>query len=137
MSWRVPPPRAGLAFLLVFVLLSAGIVTASWFYSRKSAQQYRAEAERQLSAIAESKVREIVNWREERLSDAQSVMQNPLLAEPVQRFLLGPADAASTARLTQWLQSLQEHNQALRASTRLCNRCLLAVALASSGNQER
>ncbi|MCX5647751.1 MAG: hypothetical protein NTX40_06945, partial [Planctomycetota bacterium] len=40
---------------LIFVILAAGIVTAGYFYYRNYEEQYRAEVERQLSAIAELK----------------------------------------------------------------------------------
>ncbi len=106
-------PGVGLGAALLATVAAIGI--AGFFYLQSVTVAARKVATDNLAAVAESKVREIVNWRAERLSDAQAVMQNPLLTEPVQRFLAGPADAASTARLTQWLHSLQEHNQALRA----------------------
>ena len=35
--------RADWAFLLVFALLAAGLITASYFYQRSNEQNYRAE----------------------------------------------------------------------------------------------
>jgi hypothetical protein len=55
--------RAGLALLLVFVLLAAGIVTSGYFYYRNYEQHYRVEVEGQLSAIADLKVGMLVQWR--------------------------------------------------------------------------
>ena len=43
-------------FLLVFVLLAAGIVTVGYLYYRHYEELYRAEVEHQLSAIADLKV---------------------------------------------------------------------------------
>ena len=53
----------------------AGIVSTGYFYYRNYEQKYRAEMEQQLSAIAELKVGELVQWRKERLGDA-SILAN-------------------------------------------------------------
>ena len=57
-------------FILVFVILSAGIVATGYLYYRNYEKHYRTEVDHQLSAIAELKVDELVNWRKERLANA-------------------------------------------------------------------
>lgn len=61
---------AGWLLGLVYVCLTAGIVAAGYFYYRNYERNYRSEVERQLSAIADLKVGELVQWRKERLSRA-------------------------------------------------------------------
>ena len=43
--------RAGIEFLLVFLLLAAGLVATGYFYYQNYQRHYRAEVGRQLSAI--------------------------------------------------------------------------------------
>jgi len=81
--------RPGLAFLLVFVLLAAGIVATGTFYYRNYERHYRAEMERNLPAIADLKVGELVQWRKERLGGA------PLLRETGGRGRATPASVVA------------------------------------------
>jgi len=65
--------------LLVFVVLAAGIVAAGCLLYRSQREGCRTEAEHNLAAIADLKVRNIVDWREERLGDAQTIMLDEFL----------------------------------------------------------
>jgi len=70
---NVPEPtarRAEWGLLLIFAILSFGIVMGGAFYYRHYEQHFRAEAGRQLSAIAELKADELAQYRKERLWDA-------------------------------------------------------------------
>jgi hypothetical protein len=49
-------------FVLIFVILAAGIITIGYLYYRNFEKQYRTEVEHQLSAISALKVNELVNW---------------------------------------------------------------------------
>ena len=69
--------RSGRDLLLVFALLAAGVVTGGYFYHRSYERHYRAEVERQLSAIADMKVAQIIQWRRERLADANLIRATP------------------------------------------------------------
>ena len=71
-------PRTGYVFLLIFILLSVGIVTGGYFVYRNYEKNYRAEVEQQLSAIAELKVDDLALWRTERLGDANNIYQERL-----------------------------------------------------------
>ena len=62
--------------LLVFVLLAAGFVATGWFYYRNYTQHHHAEAEQQLSVIADMKVDALALWRRERLGDGGIAFQN-------------------------------------------------------------
>jgi hypothetical protein len=55
---RLTRRGAGHTFILIliFILMSAGIITADYIYSRNYEQDFRAKAESQLSGIAELKV---------------------------------------------------------------------------------
>ncbi len=102
-----PGARASWLFLLIFLLLAAGIVATGIFYYRNYERQFRAEAEQQLAAIAELKVGLLAQWRKERLGDATILHQHPSLTQLVRRFLASPADADAQRQLQVWLGKYQ------------------------------
>jgi PAS domain S-box-containing protein len=94
--------------LLFFILLAAGIVAAGHSYYQGHERRYRAEVERQLAAIADLKVAELTQWREERLSDARIFLGNESFSDLVQRSVEFPADTEPRARLTAWLRQVKD-----------------------------
>jgi PAS domain S-box-containing protein len=100
-------PPAGLLFLSVFVFLAAGLVTAGWFYYRSISQHFRAEAERQLSAIADLKVGELVEYRKERMRDGAIFFKNAAFSGLVRRFLDSRGDTAAQEDMREWLSCFQ------------------------------
>jgi signal transduction histidine kinase len=54
-STEAPGPRVGLAVLVMFILLAAGILTTGWLYYRNYQKQFKTGIERELSAIADLK----------------------------------------------------------------------------------
>jgi hypothetical protein len=73
--------RVAYPLVLIFALLAAGILTTGDLYYRHYERQFRADAERQLSAIAELKVNELVQYRKERLWDAATFFKNDALPD--------------------------------------------------------
>ena len=88
--------------VVIFVFLIAGIVTGGYRYYRNYERQFRDEAARQLSAIAELKVNELAQYRKERLWDADAFFKNPAFSGLVRRFLEHPEDAEAPQQLQDW-----------------------------------
>jgi PAS domain S-box-containing protein len=121
--WRASVRRAGgllggspadtsgtaLTFVLVFLLLAAGILASGWFYYRSNQQQHRAQVEEQLSAIAELKVNELVQWRKERLGDGGVLFKNASISDLVRRFFAQPADQDAQRQLRTWFAKYGTH----------------------------
>jgi PAS domain S-box-containing protein len=99
--------RIVFAFVSIFVLLALGIVAAGYIYYQNYERNYRAEAERQLSAIADLKVHELTQYRNERLGDAAILFQNVSFSALVRRFLEKPEDADAQHQLQVWLSKYQ------------------------------
>ena len=95
--------RIAFPLVLIFTLLAAVIIATSYIYYRHFEQHYRAEAEHQLSAIAELKVGELVQWRKERLQDTAICFKNPSFSALVRRFFEKPSDADAQRQLLDWL----------------------------------
>jgi PAS domain S-box-containing protein len=96
-----------LRFLLIFAGLAVGIIAAGIFYYRNLERKFRADAEQQLSAIADLKVGELMRFRQERLVDAAIFHHNPILTQLARRSLASPADADALRQLQAWLGKYQ------------------------------
>ncbi|MBI5592770.1 MAG: PAS domain S-box protein [Deltaproteobacteria bacterium] len=101
--------------MLIFGILSLGIVLGGAFYYRNYERHFRFEIEHQLSAIADLKVNELVQWRRERLADAGILYQNASFTALVQRFFKKPEDADAYRQIEIWLDKYRTHYQYDRA----------------------
>jgi len=96
---------------LIFACLAAGIAATGYFYYQNYEKSYRAAIERQLTAIAELKVSELVQWRHERLGDGSILFQNAPLTALVRRLLEKPEDMDSKQQLQVWFGKYQADNR--------------------------
>ena len=95
------------ALITLFVLLATGIMASAYFYYRNYEKNYRMEVEHTLSSVAELKVNEIVQWRNERLSDAMVLHENSVFAQLARRVMNHPADADEAKHMRLWLSQLK------------------------------
>jgi PAS domain S-box-containing protein len=108
--------RPEYGFLLVFIVLAAGIVASGFFFYGNYKKHFRAEIERQLSAIAELKVSELAEWRAENLADAAIFFKNASFSGLVRQFLEKPKESAGRDQLRIWLirfQAAHEYDRIL------------------------
>ncbi len=105
---RVKPPRSPLAIpVALFVALILLISAAGWEYFRQGEIHVKRSAAEELRAIADLKVREILDWRQERLGDAAIISANPFNADRIIPYLDGsPSAAGAEAEIRAWLSSL-------------------------------
>jgi PAS domain S-box-containing protein len=103
--------RSSVALVLVFAILAAGIVATGYLYYRSYERHYRGEVERQLSAIAELKVDDLMHWRDERLGDAAVFHKNAAFAALVKRHFGQPEDLETQAQIRTWLSRFQAARQ--------------------------
>jgi PAS domain S-box-containing protein len=103
--------RAEWGLLLIFVILSLGIVVGGAFYYRHYERQFRAAAERQLMTIAELKVGELAQYRKERLEDAAIFFNNAAFSGLVRRFFEHPDDADAQRQIQEWTVKLTATDQ--------------------------
>ncbi len=82
--WRIPGN-----LLLIFAILCAGILGMGYFYYEYQLAFFQKTKEGELNTIADLKVRQIVDWRKERMRDALLVVEDPTFAEKVQKWFDG------------------------------------------------
>ncbi len=103
--------NAGFIFLLIFGLLTAGIVVVGAHYYRNYERNFRVAVEGQLSAIAGLKVDLLAHYRQERLADAGIFYKNAAFSSLVRRHLEHPEDREAEDQLRTWLDHAQAASQ--------------------------
>src|ERR1035437_4705070 len=101
-------------FILIFALLSLGIIAGGTIYFRQYERRYRAEVERQISAVAELKIDELADWREGQMALANVFHNNAAFSSLVQPFFDNPGDADAQRLLQEWIGKCQTSYQYLR-----------------------
>ncbi|MEI6128373.1 MAG: PAS domain S-box protein, partial [Pseudomonadota bacterium] len=94
--------------ILIYLILSAGIIATGYLYYRNYEKNARIGVEHQLTAIADLKAADIVQWRRERLREALTIFKNPAFTILVKRWFEHPDDAEAQALLQAWMGSLRE-----------------------------
>ena len=97
--------------ILMSVFSAVIIVAMAYLYFQNFEERFRAEAGKDMSAIADLKVHQLVNWREERLADAMVFYQNENFSKLVNQYLENPADISLRNELDIWLSRLRDAYQ--------------------------
>lgn len=95
-------------FIAGFLILSAIIFATGYLYYRYEIKSYRVKIDQELSAIADLKVKEIIQWREERIGDISVFNKNNLFSSLVQRYFEKPDDAETLEEIQMWLENVQK-----------------------------
>jgi len=95
--------RFFIVYLLVFVFITFGIATTGYFFYNNFEKQYTKDIEQQLSTIADLKVNQLVQWRKERLGDANIFSGNPDFSNLVDGFMTSPDHKDARNKLENWL----------------------------------
>ncbi|MBI3162890.1 MAG: hypothetical protein HYZ23_10280, partial [Chloroflexi bacterium] len=99
------------AFAVVFAALAIGMAIGGYVSYLNFEMDYRLHAEQEISAIAELKMSEISNWRNERLNDAETLYQNPAFSSLVERYFKDPNDAEAEAQILAWMKKYEVYDQ--------------------------
>ena len=100
---------SGFLFLVIFVIFTLGIVISGYFYYKSQAKELREATNDQLIAIADLKVTQLVNWREDRMEDAVYILNQPLFLPFVHQYLDNSGDPALTKKVFSWMKLFQEN----------------------------
>jgi two-component system cell cycle sensor histidine kinase/response regulator CckA len=100
-----PVRRSFLLLLIAFLVLTAAIGTIGYRNYLDQRSAIEMEVRRQLLAVADMKLAQVVEWRDERSADARMVEASAILPT-IQHVLAGRADAREEAQAANWLKSL-------------------------------
>lgn len=104
-----PERRIFIYQVLVFVVLSAGIILSGYLYYSNYEKQFQSGVEEQLTSVGDLKVHELVRWRNERIGDARVLYENPVFSSLVQEFRDTPDNERIRDQVTTWLQNIQSN----------------------------
>ncbi len=99
--------RMASPLVLIFILATTGIVAAGYFSFHNYHKLFRSEMERQLSTIADLKISELIQWRKERLGDAEVFYNNAGFSDLVKQFFENPADGNARGQIHMWLDKVR------------------------------
>jgi PAS domain S-box-containing protein len=103
---RIPWSMIAIFLVLTLAILVAGVTT---FEEERGALKQTTQA--QLNAVADLDLRQITAWLNERLGDAQMVLENPLFAEHAQQILNGTSNDKIRQDTRTWMDIIQTKGQ--------------------------
>ncbi len=98
-----------LPFIVAFIFAALVVIAVSGLHYQSVAGDKRAEVEREISAIADLKVANLVQWRKERLADALVLQGNRVFGSLLQRALQDSRDGHAWKRVKDWLQLIRSN----------------------------
>lgn len=99
---------SSLVLIMIFTILTAGVVAAGIIYYRNYEEQYRNEVMRNLSSVAKLKVGVLSQYRKERFGDASVIYKNEAFSELAFRYFNNPGDTEANRQLQVWMGKLQD-----------------------------
>ncbi len=105
---RQRPPTPWPLIVLYFVIILT-IIAFGFLYFNNQKDSLLSKKQLELSAIADLKIRQITQWRFERLGDAEFLGGNILLVRKFKDFLKMPTDIPLRADILQSLKSLTDN----------------------------
>ena len=103
---KPPTPWPVLALFLVITICS---IIAGIFYYNYQRKNLLTEKQQELSAISYLKIRQITQWRLERINDGKFLGENILLVREFSEFLKNPTSLTLRKNIIQSLKSLTEN----------------------------
>jgi len=85
-------PLSPYRFHLMIALVAVVILLGGYVFYYFQEQQMRQRIESGLSIVAQLKAEQIVEWRAERLMDADMLVESPFFTEGVERYVASPTD---------------------------------------------
>jgi diguanylate cyclase (GGDEF)-like protein/PAS domain S-box-containing protein len=95
--------------VIVFILLTIGLLSLSYFYTAQFKKFARSSKETELATIADLKALQVSSWKQERLFSAKNMFESRFFAPRVQALLKDPASAQLKREIQQGLGHLQRN----------------------------
>jgi len=106
-TWNKKDKFVPYLLVLIFLIMSSGIITVGYLYYSNYKTHIRTEVEKQLSSIGKLKANELANWREDCLEDGSVFYKNAAFTELVRKYFDDPNDQNAQKQLRTWLSCFQ------------------------------
>jgi two-component system, cell cycle sensor histidine kinase and response regulator CckA len=97
-----PRPPYALAALLFFLIAAISAVT--YYYHLAQERAIEREVQNQLAAISEMKVRQLSEWRRERMGNAREILGDALTMAALRGFVQSGGRSADGPKISHWLR---------------------------------
>ena len=105
---KITSPLSPYRFHLIMALVAVVILVGGYVFYYFQEQQMRQRIEGGLSIMAQLKVDQIVEWRAERLVDANVLVGSPFFTEGVAKYMASPTDTETKDRVLAKLAVIDE-----------------------------
>ncbi len=109
---RAPRKAPGRSrYVVVFVVLVIAILAIGHAYYLHIARELRRQAEQQLQTVADLKVAQVAQWRQERLGDGRILDGNAAFEALARQLLQGATSPSTRFGLQRWFESYASYRQ--------------------------
>jgi PAS domain S-box-containing protein len=102
-------PPAPWPLSVLFIIISISAIVAGIIYHNRQKNNLLSEKQLELSVIADLKIRQITQWRLERLNNAAFLGENNLILRKFSEYIKNPKDKNIKSDISQGLKSLVEN----------------------------
>ena len=95
--------------LIIFIFLTLVLSVAGYLYYQNQKEQYKTQKHTELAAITKLKVKQIVEWNKERISDAKTILSNPYISDEISDFIKNPSSGENYNHLLSWMKNLRDN----------------------------
>ncbi len=103
----IKSPRIPRNLILIYLLLVLVIGTGGYLYFENQKEQIKKERERELLAICDLKVNQIVSWRQARLGNGQTLFENYPLVQHLRKWLKSRDRTSVMEEILGWMSSFR------------------------------
>jgi PAS domain S-box-containing protein len=96
--------------VVIFLLFSVIIILMGIYYYKVQRNRDFKEQEKNLTAIATLKIREIINWHNERIGDASTIKDNQPLIKEINQFFRDTKEPEIRRDITEWIESVNKYH---------------------------
>ena len=110
-SLQALPRKIPWHLVFVFFILSVAIALIGYFFYRDQREHIKTDKQQELSAIADLKIKQIQNWRNERIRDASFIFNNANIADPIENLQKYPASPEVKQEILSWVTAMYKNLQ--------------------------
>ena len=95
--------------IIIFFLLSIGILATGYVYYKNQENYIKKDKQQELAGIIALKIDQIISWRQERIDYASAIMDDPFFTMRVRDFLKGRAKPTLKKQILERLTALASY----------------------------
>jgi PAS domain S-box-containing protein len=95
--------------IILFIIVSSIVIIGGYLYFKNQEKILLSETQREMSAISDLKIRQITQWRLDRMGNASFLGENTVLVKMISDYIGNPKDILLQDKLFQFFRSLTDN----------------------------